>query len=77
MVMARGEIEIDEVRQWAAQRFVEKETRKQLNMEGMVTIPAVRIPSSRAWAVYVHQGGAVTRTSTGPGELQGELAAAE
>ena len=43
MVMAKGEIEIDEVRQRAAQRFVEEETRKQLNMESIVnkTIPDV------------------------------------
>ena len=36
MTMARGEIEIDEVRKRAAQRFVEEETRKQLNMESIL-----------------------------------------
>ena len=42
-------------------------------MPSAVTIPAVRIPSSRSWpeasgrgelAVHVHQGEGVTRTST-------------
>ena len=33
MTMAKGELEIDEVKRRAAHRFVEEETRKQLNME--------------------------------------------
>ena len=36
IMLARGEIEIDEIRQRAAQRFVEEETRKQLNMESIL-----------------------------------------
>ena len=37
MILAKGEIEIDEVRRRAANRFVEEETKKQLNMESIVT----------------------------------------
>ena len=36
MILAEGNIEIDELRQRAAQRFVEEETRKQQNMESIV-----------------------------------------
>ena len=36
MILAKSDIEIDEVRYRAAQRFVEEETRKQLNMESIV-----------------------------------------
>ena len=36
MILAKGEIEIDEVRRRAAQRFVDEETKKQLNMESIV-----------------------------------------
>ena len=36
MTLAKSDIEIDEVRHRAAQRFVEEETRKQLNMESIV-----------------------------------------
>ena len=36
MILVKGEIEIDEVRRRAVQRFVEEETRKQLNMESIV-----------------------------------------
>ena len=36
MTLAKGDIEIDEVKRRAAKRFVEEETRKQLNMESIV-----------------------------------------
>ena len=36
MTLAKGDIEIDEVKRRAANRFVEEETRKQLNMESIV-----------------------------------------
>ena len=43
MILAKGDIEIDEVMRRAAQRFVDEETRKQLNMESIVdkAIPGV------------------------------------
>ena len=36
LTLAKGDIEIDEVQRRAAQRFVDEETRKQLNMESIV-----------------------------------------
>ena len=36
MTLAKGDIEIDELKRRAAKRFVEEETRKQLNMESIV-----------------------------------------
>ncbi len=36
IILAKGDIEIDSLRRRAAQRFVEEETRKQLNMENVV-----------------------------------------
>ena len=36
MTLAKGDIEIDELKRRAAKRFVDEETRKQLNMESIV-----------------------------------------
>ena len=47
MILAKSEIEIDEVKRRAARRFVEEETRKQLNMES-ITAKAIQSVDSNA-----------------------------